>query len=133
MLEGLFRLSQSFIKQYNKAYIRYFLRSTSLSHRFSIIKGPRGIGKTTAVIQYILKTYDNDLLTEKALYVQADHFLVQNYSLYEIAETFVQYGGELLCFDEIHKYPNWSKELKSIYDTFPSLRIVATGSSALEI
>lgn len=133
MLEELFRLSQSFIKQYNKAYVRYFLKSTPLSHRFSIIKGPRGIGKTTAVVQHILHTYKHDLLTDKALYIQADHFLVQNYSLYEIAETFVQYGGELLCFDEIHKYPAWSKELKSIYDTFSGLRIIATGSSALEI
>lgn len=133
MVEELFKLSQSFIRQYNKTYIRYFLQSTSLSHRFSIIKGPRGIGKTTAVVQHILRTYNHDFLTDKALYIQADHFAVQNYSLYEIAETFVQFGGELLCFDEIHKYPNWSKELKSIYDTFTPLRIIATGSSALEI
>jgi len=133
MLEELFRLSQSFIRQYNKKYVRYFLKSTELTHRLSIIKGSRGIGKTTAVVQHILKEYDNNILTDKALYVQVDHFLVKNYSLYEIAETFLQYGGELLCLDEIHKYENWSGELKSIYDTFPTLQIIATGSSALEI
>lgn len=54
-------------------------------------------------------------------------------SLYEIAEQFYKLGGEMICFDEIHKYPDWSTELKSIYDTFPGLTILASGSSALEI
>lgn len=62
-----------------------------------------------------------------------DHFVLSPYSLYEIAESFSNLGGELLCLDEIHKYESWSKELKSIHDTFPNLRIVASGSSAMEI
>jgi hypothetical protein len=53
--------------------------------------------------------------------------------LYEIAETFSMLGGKTIAFDEIHKYPDWSKELKSIYDTFPDLQILASGSSVLEI
>ncbi len=62
-----------------------------------------------------------------------DHLLVGNLTLYEIVETFQNLGGEIIAFDEIHKYSAWSKELKSIYDTFPNLTILASGSSALEI
>lgn len=133
MLEDLFRLSQNFIKIYNREYKRYFLEANPLNNRFSIIIGQRGVGKTTAMIQYILSSYDNDVFTDKAIYVQADHFLVSKYSLYEIAEQFYNLGGELLCLDEIHKYSGWSKELKSINDTFPKLKMIASGSSALEI
>jgi predicted AAA+ superfamily ATPase len=132
MLDDFFRLSQNFIKNYHREYIRYFLKTESLSNRFSIISGQRGIGKTTAIIQYITTHYE-DKYTDKALYIQADHFLIGNHSLYEIAEEFVKMGGELLCIDEIHKYPNWSKELKSINDTFVELKLLVSGSSALEI
>ncbi|NEW61512.1 ATP-binding protein [Sulfurovum sp. bin170] len=132
MLENLFQLSQNYIINYQQEYIRYFLKKESLSNRFSIISGQRGVGKTTAIIQYIQQNY-SDLYTTKALYIQADHFLLGNRSLYEIADEFVKMGGELLCIDEIHKYPNWSKELKSINDTFRELKLLVSGSSALEI
>ncbi|MBW8050977.1 MAG: AAA family ATPase [Cytophagales bacterium] len=133
MLDELLLLSQNFINIYNKKYIRYFLKTNALSNRFSIITGQRGIGKTTTMIQYILLRYEEDTYTSKALYIQADHFVVGKYSLYEIAEEFYNYGGELICIDEIHKYPNWAKEIKSIFDTFTKLKIVASGSSAMEI
>lgn len=133
MIEDLFRLSQNFIRINNREYIRYFLKTNPLKNRFSIVVGQRGAGKTTVMIQHILASYRNDIFTNKALYIQADHFLVGRHSLYEIAEQFYNLGGEMICFDEIHKYPNWSAELKSIYDTFPKLTIVASGSSALEI
>ena len=133
MIEDLFRLSQNFIRINKKEYVRYFLKVNPLKNRFSIIVGQRGVGKTTAMIQHVISAYRNDIFTNKALYIQADHFLVGSLSLYEIAEQFYNLGGEMICFDEIHKYPNWSAELKSIYDTFPKLTIVASGSSALEI
>jgi uncharacterized protein len=133
MIEDLFRLSQNFIRINNREYIRYLLRKFPLKNRFSIVVGQRGVGKTTAIIQHILSSYKNDIFTNSALYIQADHFLVGSHSLYEIAEQFYNLGGEMICFDEIHKYPAWSTELKSIYDTFPKLAIVASGSSALEI
>ncbi|MDQ7787113.1 MAG: AAA family ATPase [Thermodesulfovibrionales bacterium] len=133
MIEELFRLSQNFIRINNREYVRYFLRTYPLKNRFPIVVGQRGVGKTTAIIQHILSSYKNDIFTNSALYIQADHFLVGGHSLYEIAEQFYNLGGEMICFDEIHKYPNWSTELKSIYDTFPKLTIVASGSSALEI
>lgn len=132
MLEELFQLSQNYVVNYQQEYIRYFLKKETLSNRFSIISGQRGIGKTTAIIQYIRQHYP-DLYTTKVLYVQADHFVLGNHTLYEIADMFVKMGGELLCIDEIHKYPNWSKELKSINDTFRELKLIISGSSALEI
>jgi hypothetical protein len=133
VIDDLFRLSQNFIKINNRGYIRYFLKTNPLKNRFTIVVGQRGVGKTTAMVQHILSSYRSDIFTNKALYVQADHFLVSGRSLYEIAEQFYNLGGEMICFDEIHKYPNWSIELKSIYDTFPKLAVIASGSSALEI
>lgn len=133
MLDNLFQLSQQFLKVYNREHKRYFLKDSPFNSRFSLLIGQRGVGKTTAIIQYILSKYDYDLFTKKALYVQADHFIVRKSSLYEIAEEFYQLGGELFCVDEIHKYPNWTMELKSIYDTFPRLKIISSGSSILEI
>jgi len=133
MLDDLFTLSQTFLKLRNRPFKRYFLRDPPLASRFSIIIGQRGVGKTTAMVQHILEACANDLYTPKALYLQADHFLVADRNLYGIAEEFCNLGGELLCLDELHKYPGWSRELKSIHDTFPRLKIVASGSSALEI
>jgi uncharacterized protein len=99
----------------------------------SIILGPRGVGKTTTLVQLLLDFAQQDYFSEKILYVQADHFVMDDLTLYEIAETFQSLGGEFLAIDEIHKYAKWSQELKSIYDTFPKLKIIVSGSSALEI
>lgn len=133
MFEGLFKLSQEFLKSKNQPYRRYFIKSTKLDERLSILKGQRGIGKTTLIIQYLLDYANQDRLNQKILYIPSDHFALGNLALYEIAEQFSLMGGEFIAFDEIHKYPNWSLELKSIYDTFPNLKILASGSSALEI
>ncbi len=133
MMDELFKLSHTFIQNNNKVFKRYFLKKYSLDNRFSIIIGAKGVGKTTAVIQFLLNYIHDDIFSKEALYVQSDHFLVGNHSLYEITEEFVKQGGKLICFDEIHKYPAWSKELKSINDTFPLLKIIASGSSTLEI
>jgi uncharacterized protein len=133
MFEELKELSQTFIKLKFENYRRYFIENTPLKHRFAIILGERGIGKTTTLIQYLLDFANQNPLSEKILYIQADHFLIGNTTLYEISETFYRLGGKFIAFDEIHKYQNWSMELKSIYDTFPDLRILASGSSALEI
>jgi hypothetical protein len=131
--EELQALSRAFIASKYETYQRYFIRTIPLKHRLVVILGERGVGKTTTIIQHLLATVAGDKLSDKILYVQADHFLVQGKTLYEIAETFVQFGGKVLAFDEIHKYPTWSMELKSIYDTFPKLHIIASGSSALAI
>lgn len=133
MIDTIFTLSRHFLKIYNRPYVRSFLKKTQLNTRFAIIVGQRGIGKSTALIQHLLKYSKGDPFSTTILYVQSDHFVTAQYTLYEIAEEFTKYGGELICFDEVHKYKNWAGDLKSIYDTFPNLKIVASGSSILEI
>ncbi len=133
MLDELIALGQNFLRLRNREFKRYFLRDTPLTNRFTIIVGQRGVGKTTIMVQHLLARYQGDLYTRKALYLQADHFLVNRSSLYDIADEFYKLGGEFLCLDEIHKYSGWSMELKSMFDTFPNLNILASGSSALAI
>lgn len=133
MIDQIFQLSQHFLEIKNREYIRYFLKKHTLSSRLSIVIGQRGVGKSTALIQYLLQYSGGDSFSKKILYVPSDHFSIGQYSLYEIADEFVKYGGELICFDEVHKYKRWSQELKSMYDTFPTLKIVASGSSMFEI
>jgi len=128
MLSKLFLESKKFLHRCNLPYRRYFIKEEKIQHRLTIITGQRGVGKTTTIAQYM-----NDHSELKSLYVSMDSFIVGSLSMYEIAEEFEKMGGKLLCFDEIHKYSNWSQELKSIYDSFPSLQIIASGSSALEI
>lgn len=130
MLEELFIKSHKFIELNNLEYKRYFINTVDFSHRLTIMLGARGIGKTTTIAQYIHQNYN----TDEALYINMDD--IQNtskFTMVEIAQEFSLYNGKLLCFDEIHKYESWSAELKNIYDTYPDLKIIATGSSALEI
>jgi len=128
MLEKISLESKKFIQRNNLPYQRYLIKNNKIKHRLTIITGQRGIGKTITIAQYMQQ--HNQL---KSLYVSMDSFIVGGLSMYEIAEQFEINGGKLLCFDEIHKYSNWSQELKTIYDNFPNLQIVASGSSALEI
>ena len=130
MLEELFIKSRDFININDQEYKRYFIQTQKLEHRLSIIIGSRGIGKTTTVAQYINENYKDN----EALYINLDDIEnTSKYTMTQIAEEFVLNGGKLLCFDEIHKYENWSAELKNIYDRFDKLKIIATGSSALQI
>jgi len=128
MLSKLTQESKKFLKRNNLPYKRYFIKNKKIKHKLTIITGQRGIGKTTTIAQYM-----QEKIEKKSLYVSMDNFLIGELSMYEIAEIFEQQGGELLCFDEIHKYTNWSQELKSIYDNFPKLQVIASGSSTLEI
>ena len=129
MLTELFRKSHKFVKDNNLEYQRYFIKKNPFEHRLSIVLGARGIGKTVTIAQYMALNYKRG----EALYVSLDDINMSRYSIYELAEAFELQGGKLLCLDEIHKYSSWSQELKSIYDSFPTLKVVASGSSALEI
>ena len=95
------------------------------------IKGARGVGKTTLILQYLKINFtDNRALT---LYVSLDSFAFRGKTLLGLADEFVRNGGKHLFLDEVHKYPNWAQELKNIYDDYSELQIVFTGSSLLEI
>lgn len=108
---------------------RYLIRQIDLNNRLIAIKGARGSGKTTLLIQ-LAKLY---LSLQSTLYISLDHIYFFDNKLYELAKQFAQFGGTHLLLDEVHKYPNWSREIKLIYDNFPELTIIFTSSSMLEI
>ncbi|MBF0301069.1 MAG: ATP-binding protein [Oligoflexia bacterium] len=126
-------LSMSFLKEVSLKFKRYFFQTFNDDARLFFVIGPRGVGKTTAILQYILEAVERKTTSDKILYVPADHLLVEKIGLYQIAQNFTNEGGQILVLDEIHKYENWSKEIKSIFDTFKKLRVVASGSSSLEV
>jgi uncharacterized protein len=94
------------------------------------ILGSRGVGKTTLILQYIKEKFGT---STTALYISMDDLALSNHTLLDLAKQHVQYGGTHLFVDEIHKYQNWSQELKNIRDKIKTLKVVATGSSILDI
>ena len=109
---------------------RYLYESINWKNRLIVLKGARGVGKTTMLLQHITRTFED---TSKALYVSADHIWFANHSLIDLAEYHYTHGGTHLFIDEIHKYHNWQQEIKNIYDSFPRLNLIVTGSSMLRI
>ncbi len=109
---------------------RYLLDQIDWSNRLIGIKGARGSGKTTIILQYIKDQLDKEA---EPLYVSLDNLYFLENTLISLAKEFVLKGGTHLFLDEVHKYPNWSRELKLIYDQFPKLKTVFTSSSILEI
>ena len=109
---------------------RYLYESINWKNRLIVLKGARGVGKTTMILQHIANAFED---TSKALYVSADHIWFANHSLIDLAEYHYTHGGTHLFIDEIHKYPNWQQEIKNIYDSFPRLNLIVTGSSMLRI
>ena len=98
-------------------------------HFIQVILGPRQVGKTTLVLQHIKE----QLPRKESLYVQAEDFYFASHRLTELADAFAKIGGKYLFIDEIHKYKDWSRELKLIYDYHAELHVVFTGSSVLDI
>ena len=97
--------------------------------RLIIIKGQRGTGKTTLVLQYI-KSHFKDL--SQTLYVSLDDIYFSKNSISSVVDEFVKDDGKYLFLDEVHRYKNWSQEIKNIYDFYPELKLVITGSSAID-
>jgi len=131
MKPEIFELSRQMVRQTHRPFRRYFMGRDPFGNRCTMITGQRGVGKTTCLVQHMVDCYPEYASSLKCLYLPADHFVVAQKPLYEIATDFCNAGGELLCLDEAHKNPNWSRDLKSIIDTLPSLRVVASGSSML--
>lgn len=118
------------LKSVDTRFKRYLYQEIDWKSSFILIKGQRGVGKTTLILQYIK---ENIKEPEKSLYIALDDIYFSQNSLSDLVEEFVINGGSYLFIDEIHRYPTWSKELKNIYDFYPDLKLVITGSSALEI
>jgi predicted AAA+ superfamily ATPase len=127
------RLQQWFYKTIRDVplkFKRYLWKEINWNARLIIITGARGVGKTTLMLQYIKEKLP---INEGTLYARADDLYFNRYSIVELAEEFEAHNGRYLFIDEIHKYPNWSREIKNIYDQFPELTMVVTGSSTIEI
>jgi predicted AAA+ superfamily ATPase len=108
--------------------VRDFKDTIDWNNRFIGIKGSRGVGKTTMILQYIKQQYN---AYDKVLYVSLDDLYFTENRLYELASAFYLQGGRLLALDEVHRYNNWAQEIKNIYDDFSELKVIFTGSSLL--
>ena len=128
MEELLFEFQQK-IANISTQFQRYLITEIDFKNRLIAIKGARGSGKTTLLLQIAKLNLD----ISKSLYVSLDHIYFFEFKLYALAKEFSNNGGTHLLLDEVHKYPNWSREIKLIYDNFPSLQIIFTSSSMLEI
>ena len=128
-MDSLFQYSNQLITQVNPAFTRYLYHKINWQNRLLGLIGPRGVGKTTLILQYI----KNNLNLQETLYVTAEDFYFAKNRLTDLASDFVKAGGKYLFVDEVHKYPDWAKELKLIYDYHQGLKVVFTGSSILDI
>lgn len=130
MLTDLLIQSREIIEQVSMEFERYLLSKINWNNRLIAIKGARGSGKTTLILQHIVKTRKLDHTT---LYISLENLYFYKNTLLSLTDTFVLNGGKYLFLDEVHKYPNWSREIKLIYDKHKSLKLVFTSSSILEI
>ncbi len=130
MLEELFFIHKKTVEDMPVDFKRYLYKQIDWTASSICVMGPRGVGKTTLLLQHYLEKY-NDV--EKCLYLSADNVEVSAEGLFRIAKEYFQYGGQALIIDEIHKYSQWQAELKSILDTFKGKKILVSGSSSLAL
>src|SRR5690606_16468349 len=130
-MQAILNFQDTLLQSINNDFRRYLHDEINWDQRMIGIKGPRGAGKTTLLLQHL--KYDLGPHSGKGLYVTADHTWFYNKSLLDTAMEWHQQGGEVFLIDEVHKYPNWSRELKNIYDGLPQMKVIFSASSALDI
>lgn len=128
-MEKLYELYAKKLKTVSTDFVRYLYDQINWDSQLIVIMGARGVGKTTMVLQRILMTDAK----KESLYISADNTFFAGNTLFDIATKFAQEGGKVLYIDEVHKYQEWSKEVKMMYDFLPDLKVVITGSSILEL
>ena len=126
-MERLYEFFNRKLKSTPTDFLRYKYDRIKRDGRAFGIVGPRGVGKSTMILQHIKLNLDT------ALYVSADHIYFSEHNLVDLADYFVKMGGKHLFIDEIHKYEGWAREVKQIYDSYEDLQIVISGSSILDI
>jgi len=127
---SLLEQSEHLLNNTRLDFKRYLFHQIKWNNRLIGIKGARGTGKTTLTLQWLKQ---QNLPATKAAYFSLDDLYFTNHSLKETVTLFYKQGGEMLVLDEVHKYHNWSKEIKNIYDIYADLKIIFTGSSIIDI
>ena len=127
-------LFSTFYLQLNRVstdFMRYLYDEIHWQNRLIAIIGSRGTGKTTLLLQHIKLNFQPS--SGEALYASLDNLWFSTHSLIYLADEFAKQGGKYLYLDEVHNYIGWSREIKNIYDSYPDMKIVFTGSSLLEV
>ncbi len=128
-IDALYRTSARLAKNTSTKIRRYLLQKINWNNHLIAIKGARGVGKTTLMLQRIKEAFSGS----EALYISLDNFWFTTHSLTEVVEYHYMQGGTHIFIDEVHKYPHWQTLIKNIADEYPDLYVVYTGSSMLKI
>ena len=129
-MQRLFVTYGRLLAETDLTFTRYLYEKIDWNNRLIVIKGAKGVGKTTMLLQHIKRTFTD---VQKALYASVDHIWFSTHTILELAEYHYTHGGTHLFLDEIHKYSGWQQEIKNLYDSYPQLHIVITGSSMLKL
>lgn len=130
-MERLFERHENYLSIVSMEYVRNIMKRVNWNAQLIVIRGPKGVGKSTLMKQYIKSHFEDG--DHHVLYCSADTNYFTTHTLLEVAENFVKIGGKWLFIDEVHKYPGWSREIKEIYDLYHDLHIVLSGSSLIQI
>ena len=131
MMEAFFRTHTYLVEHVNAPVHRNLMDEIDWSDRMIGIKGTRGVGKTTFLLQYAKEHFDTR--DRQCLYINMNNFYFQGRGIADFAGEFYKNGGKVLLIDQVFKEPNWSKELRFCYDNYPELKIVFTGSSVMRL
>lgn len=129
-MEAFYRTHAYLVEHTNAPVRRDLMDEIDWSHRLIGIKGTRGVGKTTFLLQYAKEKFGTD---RSCLFINMNNFYFSGHTLVEFATEFQRRGGKVLLIDQVFKYPNWSQELRECYNAFPNLKIVFTGSSVMRL
>lgn len=129
-MEELYQDFNRLIEATKLDFKRYLHPEIDWDDRLISLVGPRGTGKTTLILQHIKETFPQ---RKKALYISLDNIWFTKTELLPTVREFYNLGGTHIFIDEVHRYPNWAIEIKNLYDSYPDLHIIFTGSSILEI
>ncbi len=129
-MEDLFDFSNHMTQTMSYGVHRVLLDEIDWNLRLIVIKGARGVGKTTLMLY---KMQQLGLKQNETLYVSCDHLYFLEHKLFDTVRQFHRSGGKIIFIDEVHKYDDWSREIKNIYDTFPTLKVVISSSSILNL
>ena len=131
MEEAFFRTHTNLVELQNAPVRRNLMDEIDWNDRLIGIKGTRGVGKTTFLLQYAKENFSPT--DRQCLYVNMNNFYFQGNGIFDFAVDFVRNGGKVLLIDQVFKQPNWSKELRQCYDMLPGLKIIFTGSSVMRL